>query len=100
MRITHCMSIICLATIVAACASSAAPKDPRFLDGFTPPAAAQGDTQIIMPIIRGIPATSEATMCTYVANPFATEMDIVASTGLQSTYGHQPSVIPYFAAPP
>ncbi len=88
MRIKTSISVIGISAIVAACASSAAPKDPRFIDGFQPPAPAQGDTQIVMPIIRGIPAASEATMCTYIANPFNTEMDIVASAGLQSTFGH------------
>lgn len=91
----HIHGIIALAALASAlpsCASDAKSDSParqdEIIPGFDPPPPAEGDTTIVAPVMRGIPASSDITYCTYIANPFGHEVDVVQSIGHQSKFGH------------
>lgn len=58
------------------------------LAGFEPPPPAADEQRIVAPILRGIEPWADVTYCTYIENPWDTEVDVVQSLGFQSHFGH------------
>jgi hypothetical protein len=90
------LSIILL-SLLAACASDEGSSktepsikggEEKLLPDFHPPEPAKDDIRIFAPTIHGIEAGRDVTMCTYIANPFGREVDVVQSLGYQSKFGH------------
>lgn len=74
---------------IGACSTASAPKhDPRFIANFDPPAPASNEMQVVAPIVKGIGAGADVTYCSYIANPFGKDVDIVASEAYMSLHGH------------
>ncbi|MDB4936519.1 MAG: hypothetical protein JWP87_3491 [Labilithrix sp.] len=69
-------------------ASSSSEEDVALIDGFHPPAAGPDETRLFAPLVDEIPAGGDVTWCTYIANPFEREVDVVQSRGFQSKFGH------------
>jgi hypothetical protein len=82
-------SVAIALVFLVACSSSSndGTSDPEFADGFSPPAAQEGELRVIAPSVD-VPPSSDLTWCTYVTNPFGREVDVVASRGFQSKFGH------------
>jgi hypothetical protein len=68
--------------------SSAPARNPALIAGFDPPAPAQGQIQVLSPVDKAIPAGTDITYCSYIANPFGREVDVVDALGFQSRAGH------------
>lgn len=62
--------------------------DEGLIDGFHPPAALEGELRLVAPLVAEIPAGGDMSWCTYIANPFDREVDVVQSRGFQSRFGH------------
>jgi hypothetical protein len=69
-------------------AASPSPDDAQLIEGFHPPAALPNETRLFAPLVTEIPASGDLTWCTYIANPFDREVDVVQSRGFQSKFGH------------
>lgn len=76
-----------LALVFVGCSSGPA-RNAALIPGFDPPAPAQGQVQVISPIDKSIPAGMDITYCSYIANPFGREVDVVDAVGYQSRAGH------------
>lgn len=81
------LSLAFAAALAAAC-SSTPQHDARFISGFDPPAPAKNEIQVITPIVKGVPAGGDVTYCSYIANPFGKDVDVVASEAFMSLHGH------------
>jgi hypothetical protein len=79
-------------TLLIACAGN---SGPELLAGFTPPAPAAGQIQIISPIVRDIKAGQDITLCSYLPLDQALDQtwDITASSGIQSMIASHHSVL-------
>lgn len=82
------VSLLAVGSIVACSSSSdegAAASGHE--DGFNPPAALSGELRVDAPSVD-VPASADLTWCQYIENPFGREVDVVASRGFQSKFGH------------
>ncbi|HSO41202.1 MAG TPA: hypothetical protein VLT33_52105 [Labilithrix sp.] len=79
-----------LGTILGCGSSEAAPasEDEHFIDGFQPPALGPNEVRVVAPLVTEIPSGGDVSWCTYIANPFEGEVDVVQSRGFQSKFGH------------
>jgi hypothetical protein len=90
-------SLLVSLSLLAACsvpagdqADAGAPDGgPALLAGFTPPAPGPGELELVSPIIHGIAAGADVTLCSYLPpdTEFATAQDIVEAHGYQSAVG-------------
>jgi hypothetical protein len=69
-------------------APSSSADDVPLLEGFHPPAAAPNEVRVMAPLVAEIPAGADISWCTYIANPFDSEVDVIQSRGFQSKFGH------------
>jgi Copper type II ascorbate-dependent monooxygenase, C-terminal domain len=76
-----------IATLVAACSSSGS-SSGGFIAGFAPPAAPAGAVQIVSPVWKGVPGSTDVVYCSYIANPFGKDVDVVGAVAYQATFGH------------
>lgn len=74
--------------------------DAVFIEGFHPPAVQANEVRVMAPLVAEIPAGADLTWCTYIANPFAREVDVVQSRGFQSTFGHHAILMEVAGAEP
>ena len=81
-------TILLTAGLVLAACSTAPKHDDRFIPGFDPPAPTATELQVVTPIVKGIAGGADVTMCTYIANPFGKDVDVVASDAYMSLHGH------------
>jgi hypothetical protein len=84
-------SLVACTLVAIGCGShETAPSSDEvaLIDGFHPPAAAPSETRVMAPLVTDIPAGGDLTWCTYIANPFEREVDVVQSRGFQSKFGH------------
>lgn len=82
-------TILFLAATLFGVACSSEPKhDARFIAGFDPPAPAANELQVITPILKGIAGGADLTICSYIANPFGKDVDVIASDAFMSPHGH------------
>lgn len=72
----------------AARPKQAAAEGDEIAPGFKPPAAADGYTRIVAPVVEGLAPGSDVTYCQYVHGPFDTDMDVLDVGGYQSRGGH------------
>ena len=68
--------------------SDDASTDVPLIAGFNPPAPDSNQTRVYAPIVKDIPGGGDVLWCTYIANPFGGEVDVVQSRGFQSKFGH------------
>jgi hypothetical protein len=91
-RSTTLLASLAACTLVAiGCGShetAPASDDVAFIEGFHPPAAEPNEVRLVAPLVTEIPASGDLTWCTYIANPFEREVDVVQSRGFQSKFGH------------
>jgi hypothetical protein len=73
-----------LVWVVAACGTNG----PDYIAGFDPPAAEQGYTRFVTPIVKDIAPGADVEYCQWVAAPAAATKDILDFTGKQSATGH------------
>jgi hypothetical protein len=80
--------------VIAACTSDDVTTD-ELLDGFNPPKPAAGQIQLISPIVRGIAAGADATMCTYFPRSASlpTALDVTHAVGYQSQIGAHHAIL-------
>jgi hypothetical protein len=83
-----CMLALAMAGGCSSQAASSSTDEPAFIAGFSPPAAAPNEVRLVAPLVTNIPASGDLTWCTYIANPFDREVDVVQSRGFQSKFGH------------
>ena len=81
------------ALAIAGCASHdsgpfGSEGDERLIEGFRPPAAQAGELRLFAPLVEEVPPGGDLTWCTYIANPFDREVDVIQSRGFQSRFGH------------
>ena len=91
MRTTTKLLTVATLLLGAGCghsSGSSSDSQGKFIDGFTPPAPAPGDIQIVTPVYQGLDAGTDKLFCTYIANPFSGESDVIASVGMMSKFGH------------
>lgn len=69
-----------------ACSSGTAPT--QYIPGFAPPAAPAGAVQIVSPVWKAIPGGKDIVYCSYIANPFGRDVDVVGAVGYQAQFGH------------
>ena len=69
---------------LVACASDG---ESKFIDGFDPPAPAADEIQIVAPAARAIQPGGDLTLCAYVDDRVATDTDVTAYHGYQSSIG-------------
>lgn len=77
---------IVLAILTIACSSTS--SQGNFIPGFAPPSAPDGAVQIVSPVWTGVPASTDVVYCSYIANPFGKDVDVVAAQAYQATFGH------------
>jgi hypothetical protein len=80
--------LLTIAAAVGVACSSEPKHDARFIQGFDPPAPASNELQVITPIVKGIAPGADVTYCSYIANPFGKDVDVVASDAFMSLHGH------------
>jgi hypothetical protein len=83
-----------LGLLLAGCASEG-DGGPELLDGFEPPAPAEGQIQIVSPIVRDIASGADVTLCTYlpIDQALPSTLDVVGATGMQSYVGGHHAII-------
>ena len=81
-----------LLVALVGCSSSATgsgnDNEVPLIAGFDPPAPTSNQTRVYAPIVANVPAGGDVSWCTYIANPFGQEVDVVQSRGYQSKFGH------------
>jgi hypothetical protein len=88
------LALAAIAAIALVGCSSDEPAAPNnadnadFVEGFDPPPPQPGEMRVIAPLVEGVPAGGDLTWCTYIANPFDREVDVIQSRGFQSKFGH------------
>jgi len=92
MRTQASLIVLALASTAAVgCGADEPPlasDDAHFIEGFHPPAPAPNEVRLLAPLVTEIPPSGDVTWCTYIANPFEGEVDVVQSRGFQSKFGH------------
>ena len=64
------------------------PGPSPYLAGFSPPAPASDEIQIVTPILTGVPSGQDMLFCSYMTSPWAQDVDITSADGAQSPFGH------------
>jgi hypothetical protein len=89
MRARHALFLVLAALpSCSSSSSSTSEDDANLIEGFHPPAAEEGQIRVFAPIVENIEPGADLTWCTYIANPFGGEVDVVQSRGYQSKSGH------------
>lgn len=70
--------------LLIGCASE---SESPFIDGFSPPAPASDEIQIVSPAARAIQPGQDITLCAYIDERLATDTDIISYHGFQSRVG-------------
>jgi hypothetical protein len=72
------------------CASD---EESKFIDGFSPPSPKSDEMQIIMPPVTNILPGQDITLCSYIDERLAEELDIVDYQAFQSTLGAHHAIL-------
>jgi hypothetical protein len=83
-----------LGLLLAGCASEG-DSGPEMLDGFEPPAPAEGQIQIVSPIVRDIASGADVTLCSYlpIDQALPSTLDVTDAVGLQSDIGGHHAIV-------
>ena len=77
-------SLLLASLLFVGCASD---SESSFIDGFSPPAPKSDEIQIVSPAVRAIQPAQDITLCAYIDERVASDMDIVSYQGYQSHVG-------------
>lgn len=85
------MKKILVSLLLVGCASD--DGDGKFIDGFRPPPPGDGEIQFIAPPVRNIEPGKDITICAYLDERVASDLDIFEYHGYQSTLGAHHTIL-------